>query len=154
FDSGQLNYPSVRFLLRHDGERQALCVPDDHKLGRAPDARVGQLPVQVVYPCDGLIVEADDDVARAQARLLRRTVRLERDNEDARLDRQLIVAHELAHERHVLPGDADVATPDAPVADQTPGDELRRVNRSCKADALRRTYDGGFDADDETARRH
>ena len=66
----------------------------------------------------GLPAEADDQVAVAQPAARRRAVRLERHHEHAGLGRQLVVAHDAPVQRHVLAGDADVAAPDAPVADQ------------------------------------
>src|SRR5205085_8010026 len=58
-----------------------------------------------------------------------------------------------ARQWYVLAGEADVTAAHAPVADQTTGDELGRVNRSRKTDALRRADDGCVDADDESLRR-
>src|SRR5438067_82142 len=109
--------------------------------------------MQIVYARDWLTVEADDDVAFAHAAALGRTARLERDDEDAALARQIVMTHKSARQRHVLSGETDVAAAHAPVADQTTGDELRRVNRSGEADALRRADDGRRDADHKTARR-
>src|SRR4051812_45394752 len=64
------------------------------------------------------------------------------------LDLQVIETHDAARDRDVLTGDADVAAADAPVLNQPPGDEFRRVDRNRKADALRGQDDGRVNADD------
>ena len=64
------------------------------------------------------------------------------------LARQFVKAHDAARQRHVLPGDADIAAPHPALADQPRGDKLDRRRRDRKADTLRHADDRGVDADD------
>jgi hypothetical protein len=63
-----------------------------------------------------------------------------------------MLAHQAARQHHVLPGNADIAAPDLAVANQQPGDQLRRVDRGGKAKALGRQYHSRVDADHLAAR--
>ena len=84
----------------------------------------------------------------------RRTVRLHRHDEHAGRHRELVRARDRARNRHVLPGDADVAAADAAVANQPRRDEPRGVARDREAQALRRQNHRRVDADHLAARRH
>src|SRR5436309_712905 len=99
-----------------------------------------------------MIVESDDDVAFEQYGLSSRTVSLVRNNHDSTFDRQVIEAHDAARERHVLSRQTNVAAADLTIADQTAGDELRRINRSGKTDSLRGQDHRRIDADDFSSR--
>ena len=63
----------------------------------------------------------------------------------------MMVARDLADERHALAAEADVAAADAAVFDEPRGDPARGVARDGEADALRGADDGGVHADDLAA---
>ena len=55
-------------------------------------------------------------------------------------------------QRNILAADTDAGATHVPVRDQLTDDELHRVDRDRKADALRGQDDGSVDADDVAAR--
>src|ERR671937_1645513 len=77
-------------VFGRDFERQLLGVADDVERGADAHALVREQAVQVVYPRDVAPVDADDDVALAQARARGGAARLDRDDEQARLRRQSV----------------------------------------------------------------
>src|SRR5436309_12413422 len=65
-----------------------------------------------------------------------------------------MVSDQASWERYRLPAYPDIAAPDLPVLDEPARDKFCRVDADGKADALRRQYDRGVDADHLSARRH
>ena len=102
------------------------------------DLGCDQALVQIVDGGNGLALEAENGVAHLHAGQRRRAAWLDLRHRDAALRGQLMKADHAGMQRHVLPGHADGAAPDALLLDQPGRDELRRIARDGKADALRR----------------
>src|SRR5713226_4427511 len=98
-----------------------------------------------------LVVKANNDVSLVHSTFSCRAVPLERHNQDSALNGEVIVAHDSARKRNVLPGQADITATDFAVANETTGDELGGVNRSSETDPLRRQNHRRVDADHFTA---
>ena len=65
-----------------------------------------------------------------------------------------MAAHQMAHKRHVLSGDADIATLDAAIFDEPPSHKRGGIDPDGKADPLGWENHRRIHADDVTARRH
>ena len=65
-----------------------------------------------------------------------------------------MAAHQLAPERHVLSGDADIATLDAAIFDEPPSHKGSRIDTDGKAEPLGWENHRRIHADDVAARRH
>ena len=109
--------------------------------------------MQIIDGSHWLTVIPNDDVAFLKGSPLRRAVRLNGDDQDPALDRQVVEAHNATMQGNVLPSHADVTAPDLAVLDEASGDELRRINPYGEADALRRQDHRRIYADDIPARR-
>ena len=106
-------------------------------------------------PATGDTGERDNHVTLAQACCCRRASALDR--RDTRMPDATARACARAIARgtgHVLAGDADVAAPDPPVANQLRRDESRRVARDGERQSLRRLNHRRVDADHFALRRH
>ena len=112
------------------------------------DPLLGHQPMQFVDVADRDAVGGDDDVAAGEPGGAGRPVGCGRLDPHRGLARQFVKAHDAARQRHVLPGDADIAAPHPALADQPRGDKLDRRRRDRKADTLGHTDDRGVDADD------
>src|ERR1700730_12608350 len=134
-------------LFRHHVDVQSFGAADNLNCYVLAGTFAGQQFVQIVDTAYGLIVEPDDQVAFAQARFLRGTVRLERHDQDGALNRQIVITNDAAWQRNVLARNPDQAARDASVANQSSGYEFRRVDGGRKADALRRPNYGCIDTD-------
>ena len=110
--------------------------------------------MQIVDARHRLLCEREHDVALSHTRGRRRAVGLDRRDQHAGGDRQMIGARDGARHRRRLSSHADVAAADAAVANEACRDVARRVARDRKAEALRRQNHRGIDPDDDAARRH
>src|SRR3954471_7446644 len=135
-----------RFLCRDHGDVELLGAPDEGEAQGDADAVFGHQFVEVVDVADGLAVGLDDDVALEQPGARGGAAGFDADDHHAGFFQQLVEADDAAVERHVLPGNADRAAPDAAVADEPRGDELRGGAGDGEANALRAGDDGGIDA--------
>src|SRR5215471_15416431 len=95
--------------------------------------------MQMVDASDGLIIECDYQIALVQISSFGGTIFLDRNNEDGRLERQAIKSYDPPMNRHVLPGHADVTTPDAPIANEPSRNQSGSVTCDRETDVLRRS---------------
>ena len=84
----------------------------------------------------------------------RGSVGLDRDDEDAGRLREVVEPRDAAEERHVLAGHAQIAAPDAAVAQERGQDGVDGVDRDGEAQPLAAGDDGGVDADDGAGAGH
>src|SRR5215471_11713802 len=99
-----------------------------------------------------MVVKAHDEVAFAHSASPRGAIFLERHNQNAAFNWKIVVAYDSTWQGNVLPREADVAATDFAIANQATGNELRRVDRSGKADSLRRQDHGGVHTNHLSAR--
>ena len=106
----------------------------------------------VVDARHGLLVEADDHVARLQAARHAPGCRLHLDDAHGRLLRQARLDAQPLRQVHLVAGDAEARAAHAAVLQHLGQHVLRRVGGDREADALRAHDDGGVDADHLAAR--
>ena|SRR5207237_8848728 len=99
-----------------------------------------------------MLVKAHDDVAFAYSAFSGRTIHFEGYHQDSAFDRKIVIAHDSSRQRNILSRQPDVTATHFTVADQTAGNKLSCVDRSSKADSLRRQDHCGVDANDFAAR--
>jgi len=110
--------------------------------------------VQVVDTGHGLSVERDDDVVLAEAGGFGRTAGLDRQHANARRRGQPVMQDEASGQRHLLAGDAEIASSNPAVAQQTRHDEAYGVARDGEAEPLGGQNHRRVDPDDLASRRH
>src|SRR5207302_1548414 len=87
-------------------------VPNDCEAGADADLIADQNLVQVVDASDRLAFERHDQITLAQSGPFGGAVLLNRNDEDAGLQRQTVKSDDPPVNRHVLPGDTDVTAAD------------------------------------------
>src|SRR5438477_449159 len=134
------------------GQLEAFRLSDSRHGRRSADAFAGEQPMQVVDAVHRFAIERHDNVTRLQSCSVGGTTALDRgDQHTTRLD-EAMCAHGKARQRHILAADTNAGATHVPERDQLTDDELHRVDRDRKADALRGQDDGGVDTDDVAAR--
>ena len=124
----RLNEFPIHRLRRRDINRQLLRPAQDLNRYSHMHFLVGQQPLQIVDRSHRLTVEGDDQVSINQSGFGSRAVRFDADDQHTRLHFQICGSGTRATvQRDVLPGDADIASRDAAIADQSCRDELRPV---------------------------
>jgi len=92
----------------------------------AKDVAVACLVVNAGYGSAG---QADDNVSLVHACTLGGAVRFDRHDQHAAVFGESVCPCQPAQHAHVLAGDTDPATSDAPIGDESPGNELGRIDR-------------------------
>src|SRR5262249_44482690 len=113
-----------------------LAGAQDHKRCRYPNLLFNQEAVQVInarYRPPGI---SHKHIAWVHASSLRGAVRLHREHQNPARDWQGMATHQMAQERHVLSGDADLATLDTAIFDEPPSHKRGRIDADGKADPL------------------
>ena len=108
----------ARPIADPDGHVEPLLLAQEAERRERADPVFGERAVEIVEARDGRGVERHDDVAFAHAGEPGRPVLLERDHQHAGRLREPMEAGHPAQQRHVLAGDAEVAAPYPPVAQQ------------------------------------
>src|SRR5262245_52264226 len=107
--------------------------PENRHHRRLADPFVRQQAMEIVDTGDRRARESDHDVAVLQSGSAGGATRFNRDDEYAGRDRELILSCDRSRNRDGLAGEADVASTDAPVANQSRRDEPRGVARNREA---------------------
>src|SRR5947199_9831587 len=86
---------------------------------------------------DRPLTETNDDVSLPETCALRRAVLFYRHNQHPGFERQIIQPDPAAMQRHILPGDPEVAEPASSIANQPSRNALRGVRSDRRAALLR-----------------
>src|SRR4030088_2298422 len=111
---------------------------DDQQLCGHTDLFADEDLMQIVNASDRLLIESNDQIAFVNARAFGRAALFHRNNEHPGFAWKIVEAHDAAMQRHVLAGDADVAAPNFPIADEPCGHEFCGIARNRETNTLSR----------------
>ena len=121
---------------RLDRQLQFLGVANHRKPGGDANLFPDQDPVKMVHASNGVIVEADNEIALAHVGAFGWAVLLDGNGEHTGLKREIIKPHNSPVNWDVLTGDADVASPNLTVFDKPAGYKFCRITGDREANAL------------------